>query len=152
LLLHAVDGDDHFFEHRAEQLLAIAIGGRRGVPHPAEVTAERADRRTILIAESTRLLFLLLSDRELGFAELAETRFPLGLEATSDEAIVRIDSAVASLGALRFITCTLYLSALLRECGVVPRLAELHGAQRCFDSSRRDRGEERVGDSLVVSL
>src|SRR5262249_25950655 len=148
-LLHAVDGDDHFFEHRAEQLLAIAIGGRRRVPHPAEVAAESADRSAILVAESAWLLFPPISGRELGFAKLAEASFPFGLETASDETIVGVDGAVASLGTLGFIACTLYLTAPLGQCRVVLRLAEFHRAQRCFDSGRRDRGDERVGDGFV---
>src|SRR5262249_37671908 len=60
-----------------------------------------------------------------------------------------IDGAVAPLGALRFIARTFYLTAPLRQRGVVLCVTELHRAQRGFEPGWRDRGVDRVGHSVV---
>ena len=96
-VLFAFDVEDDFVDQGAQQLFAVAVGGRGRGPHAAEVAAER--EQLLALSVGQRLRALLLAQRELGFGlgELAERVLPVALQAAGDEPVLGLDLAVAAL-------------------------------------------------------
>src|SRR5208282_2484583 len=83
--------------------------------------------------------------RQLCFSglELAQTAFPLGLEAPRNESVVRIDGPIAAFGPLCAVARTLDVAPELRHGGLVIGFELLCGFQRGFKAGRRECHEER---------
>ena len=145
----SLDVDDHFLDQAADELLAIAVGGRWGRPHAAEVRAEREQPLALLLSE--RAWTLLLAQRELGFGlgELAERVLPVALQAAGDEPVLGLDLAIATLGPIGLVSGALDLQPPLLQRGVVVLFERLGCLQRGLHAGRGERGEQRAGDGLV---
>jgi hypothetical protein len=105
-----VDIDAHFLEEGAHELFSVAVGrgGRR--PDLLDVTAELEKRRPLGFGERTGLGRLFAGELRFCLGERGELGFPLGLESSRHEPILRIDCHVASLGAHCLIACALDLA------------------------------------------
>ena len=95
--LLAVDVDDDFLDQAAEQLFAVAVGGRGRGPHATEVGAEREQPLALVPGQRPRAL--LLAQREFGLClgELAERVLPVALKAAGDQPVLGLDLAIAPL-------------------------------------------------------
>jgi len=80
LLGLAVDGHDDVGEDRAQQLLALAVGGGGRVEYLAQVSAGTSAPRDLLVGERVRALGRDLGDRALGGADVGQALFPFALE------------------------------------------------------------------------
>ena len=85
----------------------------------------------------------------LGVGEGLQRGVPLGLQAAGDQSVVRVDRAVAALGATGLIPRLLDLAAPLRQRGVVAIFQLLGGGQAGLQRRRLQRGQERLGDRGV---
>src|SRR5206468_7400607 len=88
--LALLDRDDDLLDQGTQQLLAIAVGGRRRRPDAFEVGSQRHDGAALLDGRHGGLLSL--TPRQLGFrgGDPLEGLLPLGFEAASDEAVVGV--------------------------------------------------------------
>ena len=134
--LFALEGDDHFLDQAAEQLLAVPVSGRGRGPHAADVGAERQQPLALLRCERARLL--LFAQRELGLclAELAECVLPVSPQAARDEPVLRPDLAIAPLRPLRLVSGALDLQPPLLQRGVVVLLERLAAGSAAFTPDR----------------
>ena len=85
----------------------------------------------------------------LGVGEGLQRGVPLGLQSARDQPVVRVDGAVAALGAAGLVAGLLDLAAPLRQRGVVAVLELLGGGQAGLQRRRLQRGQERLGDRGV---
>ena len=92
-------GERDVDDHRAQQPLAIALGGRLGGPQLREV----ADERLKLLTRGLGPRLVLLGELGLGFGELMQLLLPAGLEASGDQAVVGLAGVERALGADRLI-------------------------------------------------
>ena len=141
--------DDHFLEERAQEFLAIAIGGRRGGPDLLEIRPERVNVLALLRAEDRRLL--VLPPVQFGFRGglLAEAGFPFGLETSGHEAILRLDHAIPALRAFGIVADAFDFEPPLREGRILMGLELLHREQRRVEGGRCDGVEKGRGHGLV---
>jgi hypothetical protein len=51
-------GDDHVAHERAQQFLAIAVGGRRRVPQPRQIARQPRERRPFAVGQWRRSCLL----------------------------------------------------------------------------------------------
>ena len=111
----ALDSQGDILEQRAEQLLAIAITRGGSEPDTLEVFTECKDRVTFFARKRARSCVFAI--RELGFGRLQflQGAFPFCFKSTCDESVLRVDGAIASLGALRVVARTLDVATELRE-------------------------------------
>src|SRR6188472_2286261 len=147
--LRARDVEDYLLDQAAQELLAVAVGGRRCGPHAAEVGSE--PEQLLAFGRGERAGALALAHGELGLGGLkrCERLLPFALQAAGDEAVLGLDSAVAPLGALRLILGALDLQPPLLQRGVVILLERLGRGERGLDAGGGERGQQRVGDRLV---
>jgi hypothetical protein len=80
----AADGDVHFFQQGAQQLLAVLIGGRRGVPDGGEVVAEGEDGGTFVAGQDCGAGCLAAGELGLGGGQSGEGFLPGGFQAAGD--------------------------------------------------------------------
>ena len=85
----------------------------------------------------------------LGVGEGLQRGVPLGLQSARDQPVVRVDGAVAALGAAGLVAGLLDLAAPLRQRGVVAVLELLGGGQAGLQRRRLQRGQKRPGDRGV---
>ena len=84
LLGGAVDGDDDVGEDRAQQLLAVAVGGGGRVEHLAQVGAGAAAPGDLLLGERVRALGRHLGQVAFGGAHRGQPLFPFALQRAGD--------------------------------------------------------------------
>jgi hypothetical protein len=123
-----VQCNDHVLDQGAQQLFAIAVGGRRRIPHTCEIGAEGQDRGAFRGAERPRALLLPTRQLALRSGELVQTRVPLGLEPAGNEAVLGVDRPISSFRALRFVAGAFDLSPSLGEGCVMIRFELFGGA------------------------
>ena len=140
---------DHFLDQAAQQLLAVAVGGRGRRPDAAEVGAERQQLLALVLGERPRALLLAQRELGLGLGELCERVLPVALQAAGDEPVLGLDLAIAALGPLGLVLGALDLQPPLLQRRVVVLLERLGRLQRGLHAGRRQRGEQRAGDRLV---
>ncbi len=116
LALHV---NDDFFDKRTEKLFTITIGGRRRRPNELDIFAERKDLSTLLGVQDSN--FFRLALRQVCFfrLKLTQTFFPFSFEAARHQAVIWIDRTIASLSALRFISCAFDLELELSDDGIL---------------------------------
>jgi len=85
----------------------------------------------------------------LGLMERYERPLPLGLEAAGDEAVLRVDGAVATFGLPCRVAPTLDVTTPLTERGVITGLEPFRRSDGGGDSGRRDGGEDGLDDGVV---
>ena len=148
----AADGDVHFLEQGAQQLLAVLVGGGRGVPDGFEVVAEGQDGCPLVRGEGPGAGVLPAGELRLGVGQRPQGAFPSGFQAAGDEPVVRVDGAVAPLGPPGFVAGLLRLAAVLVQHGVVVVLELAGGLQAGVEGGGLQGGEERGGDGGVDGL
>src|SRR5689334_11376227 len=143
-----VDGEDALLDQGPEQRLAIAHGRGGAVPDAMEVAGEGLEGGA---ADRLSLAPLPLAAGELGLGlmERDERPLPLGLEAAGDEAILRVDGAVATFGLSCRVAPTLDVTTPLTERGVITGLEPFRRSYGGGDSGRRDGGEDGLDDGVV---
>src|ERR1700676_1138541 len=145
----SVDCDDNFLEKWAQQLLLVARQGGCRLPDLEQVGAEGKQADALGCAE--RFGTQLFATRKLGLGalELAQAVLPFGFDATGDQAIVGVDGAIATLGALCLVACALERETPLRQRAVVVGFDALGRSERSLDAERRERGKHGVRHCLV---
>ena len=148
-VLVLVDGDDDLFEHCAQQLLLVAR--RRGwrLPDLEQIAAEGKQAVALVCAERSGAQLFATRKLGLGLLEFTQAVLPFGFETTSDEAVVGVDGAIATLGALRLVACALDRETPLRQRVVVIGFDALGRSERGLDTARRERGKHGVRHRLV---
>ena len=88
--LVVMGGDDHLADQRAQQLLAVAIGRRRGGPQPRQVVRESGERFALGVAQCDRAGALELGELAVLALELGERLLQRVFEGASDEPVLRL--------------------------------------------------------------
>src|SRR5499427_9269572 len=101
--LVAIDLDCDVFDEGAQQLLPVARRGRLRVPDGGKIGAEREKTVSLDRRYQPRPLFLAALQLKLGGLNRAQALLPVAFEAARHQPVVRIDSAIAALGALRLV-------------------------------------------------
>ncbi|HKY39828.1 MAG TPA: reverse transcriptase domain-containing protein [Polyangiaceae bacterium] len=145
----AVDVNDDFFNQCTEKLFTVTIGGRWRSPYELDIFAEGEDLCTLLGIQDAS--FICLAPRQIGFSrlKLAQAFLPFSFEAARHQAVVGINGAIASLGTLRLVSCTLDLELDLSEDSVLIALDLLGGYQRRFEASGSERMQKGACNSHV---
>jgi len=145
----AVQRDVHLLQQGAQQLLAVLVGGGRGVPHLAEVAAESQDGLFLLRGEGFRACGLAAGQLSFGVGQFAECGLPFALQPAGDQPVVRVDGPVAALGPGCLVAGLLDLALVLGQ-GSTMSVFELPGRlQARVERGRGQRGQERGGDGGV---
>ena len=135
--------DDDLFDQSPQQLLAVlVVGVGRTVPGPHR--ARGADGCYFLWPEHLWASGLTPDELGFGVTKSKERPLPLGLEPSSNEAVVRVDGEIAPFGSARLETVPFDLFAPLRQGGVAVVLERLCRNERGLDARRGDSREERV--------
>ena len=145
----AVHADVDLVEQAAQQPFSVLVGGGRCRPHGGEIVAEREDGCFLLGGQGFRSCCFAAGEFGLGVGEGLQRGVPLGLQSAGDQPVVRVDGAVAALGAAGLVAGLLDLAAPLRQRGVVAVLELLGGGQAGLQRRRLQRGQERLGDRGV---
>src|SRR6516165_1960652 len=144
-----VEGDDDFLEQGAQQFLLVARRRGRCLPGLEQIGAEGKQADALVCAERSWAQLFATRKLGLGLVELAQAVLPLGLDAAGDEAVVGVDSAIATLGALRLVACALDRETPLRQRAVVVGFDALGRGERGLDAERRERSKHGVRHRLV---
>jgi hypothetical protein len=118
------------------RILPVTIRGRHGGPNAFDIGAEGQEGLSLFRSETARLLPFASGQLDLGGIERSQAPLPLRFQAASHEPIVRIDGAIAALGALRFVARPFELVSPLRQRRVTVALELLRGMQRRLDARR----------------
>ena len=149
-VLRAADGDDDLADQRAQQLLAVAVGGRLGRPEHGQVARQARQRASLEVGQRRRPGVLERGERALlALDRPVSASSSLRFQGAGDEAVLGlagVELAVRAVG--------LELGALEREAlAGQPRLVlvlELGDRPgRRGHAGRGDGLEERRGDRLV---
>ena len=100
LLCFAIDGHDDVGEDRAQQLLALAIGGGRRVEHFAQVSACLPAPGDLFVGERVGALGGDIDPGALGAPDLGETLFPFVFQGAGDEPVLRLARVELAAGAV----------------------------------------------------
>src|ERR1700681_1818513 len=130
LCFRSCDRNDDFIQHQVQQFLAIPIGGGGCRPDTREIVAECADRVALFIGQSARARMLTPLEFRFGLLEFLETFLPFGLETSGDESILRIDSAITTLGPLNAKASTFKITPELRDRALMIGVELFNGGQR----------------------
>ena len=149
--LGALEIQDHFLEQRAQQFLAIAVRGGRGIPHFAKIGAEPKQRFQLCGSERGRALLLAFVQFRFGIRHSPQTCLPFGFQTACDETVFRIHAAVAALGPFGFEAGTFHFQMPLRQRRIVVRFQLLDRHARSFDRGRRNRLQEMRRPRLARS-
>ena len=151
----AADGDVDLVQQGAQQLLAVLVGGGGRVPDLVQVVAEGQDRVPCSAAVRAAGRCCLAAGQLVpASASCLQRGVPLGFQAAGDQPVLRVDRAVAALGAAGLVAGLLDLAAVLVEDGVVAGLragrqragrpaARLAGARPGTPRRRRRRSRRR---------
>src|ERR1700752_1906305 len=101
--LVAIDLDCDVFDEGAQQLLPVARRGRLRVPDGGKIGAEREKTGSLDRRDNPRPLLLAPPQLKLSGLKPAQPLLPVAFEAARHQPVVGIDSAIAPLGALRFV-------------------------------------------------
>src|ERR1700682_1466868 len=120
----------------------LSLGKVVGARQTVDKSVPRASRRQRSLALSVfgrnasrwASSALALSSSRRGF-------LPLSLETAGDKTIIRVDGAIAPLGALRFIACPFHRETPLRERTVMVGFEPLGRGNCRLDTDGRERGE-----------
>ena len=111
--------EDDFLDQCAQQLFAVAVGGRRRGPNTPEVGAEREQSFALGRGEGARALVLAQLKLGLRGVKRGQRVLPVAFQTARDEAVLGLDLAVASLRSVGVVSGALDLQAPLRERSVV---------------------------------
>src|ERR1700726_1958875 len=142
-----VEGDDDFFEQGAQQFLFVARCSGRGLPDLEQIGAEGKEAVALVDAQRPRSLLFTTCEFSFGRFQFTERFFPFRFEPAGDQPIVRIDSPVATFGALRLVACPLARQPPLRKRTVAINFKPLGRSERSLDTKwcQRSKGSLRHG-------
>src|SRR5262252_3843947 len=147
--LVAIDRDCDVFDEGAQQLLPVARRGRLRVPDGGKIGAEREKTVALDRRDHPRPLLLAALQLELGSLYRAQALLPVAFEAARHQPVVGIDSAVATLGALRFVLGSLDPEPPLLQRHFAFGFQPLGGGKRGSKPGRLQSSDEGPGDGLV---
>lgn len=152
LLGGAVNTDLDFFEQCAQQLFAVAVGGRRRRPDTAGIVGEREDRLFLVRCKGFRSLHFAAGEFGFSIGDRLQSDVPFGFQPAGHQAVVRIDSTVTAFGFQRDVAGLFDLASVLVQGGVVAGLELVSGGESGLHRCRCHRGQERLGDGGVDGL
>jgi hypothetical protein len=109
----AVHGDGDFLEQGAQQLLAVLVGGGRGVPHLAQVVAEGQDRGALRGGEGGGACLLAVRQLSFGVGLGLQGALPFGFQPARHQPVLGIDGPVPAFGSGGLVAGLLDLAARL---------------------------------------
>jgi hypothetical protein len=136
-------------EQRAQQLLLVARRRGRRQPRLEQVGAEGKQADALVWAERSGAQLFATREFGLDLLELAQAALPFGFDATGDEAVVGVDGAIATLGALRLVACALDRETPLRQGAIAIGFDAFGRGERCLGTERRERGKHGARHRLV---
>src|SRR2546423_14174237 len=101
--LIAIDLDRDVFDEGAQQLFPVARCGRWRGPDGGEIRSDSEETIALGLRDHPRPLFFAALQLDLGHLNCAQALLPVAFEAARYQPVVGIDSAIATLGALRFV-------------------------------------------------
>src|ERR1700736_4728026 len=142
-----VEGDDDFLDQGAQQFLFVARCSGRSLPDVEQSGAEREHAVALLEAQRPRSLVFTTCEFSFGRFQFTERFFPFRFEPAGDQAIVRIDGPVSTLGALRHVACPLDRQTPLRKRTIAINFKPLGRSERSLDTKwcQRSKGSLRHG-------
>ena len=140
---------DHFFQQRAQQFLAIAVRGGRRSPDLTNIGAEHLNAFELLGAKRAGPLLLAAAQFRFGGGQIAQTILPFGFQPASDQSVFRLHGPIAAFGPFRFVARPFHFQPPLRQSRVVVGLELFDREPRGFDGGRRDGFEKSVGHGLL---
>src|SRR5262249_40586887 len=133
----------------AQQLLPVAWRGRWRVPDGGKIGSECEETIALGLRDHPRPLFFAAFQLDLGRLECAQALLPVAFEAARHQPVVGIDSAVATLGALRFVIGSLDPEPPLLQSDFAFGFQPLGGGEGGGKPSRLQSSDEGPGDGLV---
>src|SRR5438874_3816029 len=147
--LVAIDLDRDLFDEGAQQLLPVARHGRWRIPDGGEIGSECEETIALGLRDHPRPLFFAAFQLDLGRLKCAQALLPVAFEAARHQPVVRIDSAIAALGALRFVIGSLDPEPPLLQSDFAFGLQPLSGGKGGGQPSRLQGCDEGPSDGLV---
>src|SRR6516164_6231721 len=147
--LVAIDLDRDVFDEGAQQLLPVARCGRWRVPDGGEIGSDCEQTIALGLRDHPRPLFFAAPQLDLGCLNCAQALLPVAFEAARHQPVVGIDSAIAALGALRFVIGSLDSEPPLLQSGFAFGLQPLSGGEGGGKPSRLQGSDEGPSDGLV---
>src|SRR5258708_382818 len=148
-MLLLVDRDDDFLKYGAKEFFLVSWQGGWSPPNGGQVSTQSKQAATLIGAERLRSQCFAMGKLGLGTIEFAQGFLPLSLETAGDKTIIRVDGAIATLGALRFIACPFHRETPWRERGE-------HGPFNRFVNLQRTDGKAvdaaTIGDVLAGAM
>src|SRR5258708_36801682 len=140
-MLLLVDGDDDFVKYDEKEFCLVSWQGGWRPANGGQVSTQSKQAATLIGAERLRSQCFAMGKLGLGPIEFAQGFLPLSLETAGDKTIIRVDSAIATLGALRFIACPYHRETPLRERTVMVGFEPLGRGTCRLDTDVRQRCE-----------
>src|ERR1700756_3880277 len=147
--LDAIDLDCDVFDEGAQQLLPVARRGRLRVPDGGMIGAEREKTVSLDRRDHPRPLLLAALQLKLSGLKRAQPLLPVAFEAARHQPVVGIDSAIAPLGALRFVIGSLDPEPPLLQRHFAFGFQPLSGGKSGGKSGRFQSSDEGPSDGLV---
>src|SRR2546421_6231911 len=145
----AIDLDRDVFDEGAQQLLPVARCGRWRVPDGGEIGSECEETIALGLRDYPRPLFFAAFQLDLGRLKCAQALLPVAFEAARHQPVVGIDSAIATLGALRFVIGSLDPEPPLLQNDFAFGFQPLSGGKGGGKPSRLQGCDEGPSDGLV---
>src|SRR5215472_10853078 len=143
--LVAIDLDCDVFDEGAQQLLSVARHGRRRAPDGGKIGAEREKTIALGRRDHPRPLFFATLQLKLGGLKRAQAFLPFAFKATR----LGVDSAIAALGALRFVIGSLDPEPPLLQRAFAFGFQPLSGGKGGGKPGRLQSSDEGPSDGLV---
>src|SRR5258708_9602659 len=140
-MLLLVDGDDDFLKYGAKEVFLVSWKGGWSPPNGGQVSTQSKQAATLIGAERLRSQCFAMGKLGLGTIEFAQGFLPLSLETAGDKTIIRVDGAIATLGALRFIACPFHRETPFRERTVMAAFDPLARATSRLHTHVRERAD-----------
>src|SRR5690349_11745639 len=145
----AIDLDRDVFDEGAQKLLPVARRGRWRVPDGGEIGSECKETIALGLRDHPRPVFFAAFQLDLGRLKCAQALLPVAFEAARHQPVVGIDSAIATLGALRFVIGSLDPEPPLLQSGFAFGFQPLSGGKGGGKPSRLQGSDEGPSDGLV---
>src|SRR5947209_664842 len=145
----AIDLDRDVFDEGAQQLLPVARCGRWRVPDGGEIRSECEETIALGLRDYPRPLFFAAFQLDLGRLKCAQALLPVAFEAARHQPVVGIDSAIATLGALRSVIGSLDPEPPLLQNDFAFGFQPLSGGKGGGKPSRLQGCDEGPSDGLV---
>ena len=141
--------EDHFFQQRAQEFLAIAVGDGRRSPDLTNIGAENLNAFELLGAKRVGPLLLAAAQFRFGGGQIAQAILPFGFQSAGHQSIFRLYSPISAFGPFRLVARPLHFQPPLRQSRVMVGLELLDREHGGFHGCRRDGFEKSVGHGLL---